>query len=621
MPRININEIDNTIYNMSELTNNNIVYVPGSAITGPYDAPVLLTTTYDYENQFGATAPEGSPTHNYVEGLLRTGLPVLFRRIVASNQDSDLPEVKVSKAETTLNYTTPATETPKFTVQNASITVNNEGQKELESISISVDCDCTLKDWSGTAKISFEGTSIVREETITMVDGTTQLDLEFDASDEDYAKLKEMKSTFSKDKVTIEATDEAGVITTPMLKIAEKYGGTYGNSLSVTTERVGNNVYLKVYFLTKQIENIRVASIGNNLGTEEIKQLLFEAFQNIESERVDVEVLADTYDQFEVPYVDNQNLTGGANIEEEDVRKEVSKTYSFLTDKYIYDIKFLTSGGYTDTDQYDTPIANAMVDLAEARQDCLAIPDLPIGTPKDQVTNFFVNLDTSYAAAFAPWAYIKLPDRSEAWMAPSYIFLYTLGRSIEQGNPVYLAPAGVLRASISQLVKPEYEIGGDILENWQSANPQCINPIMKLRSYGYVIYGQKTLYNIENSNSHLSSALQELNTRLVVNEIKKAIFDVAVRLTFQSNNQKTWNEFIALLDPTLNSIKLNGGITDYRIKMDETTTTEEDITNNTIRATVRISVSRAVENFEIDFVMEPQSIVFEDEEEELNADI
>lgn len=620
MPRININEIDNTIYNMSELTNNNIVYVPGSAITGPYEAPVLLTTTYDYENQFGATAPEGSPTHNYVEGLLRTGLPVLFRRIVASNQDSDLPQIKVSKAETTLNYTTPATDTPKFTVSNASLTVNNEGMED-ESISISIDCDCTLQNWSGNVKISFSETSIEQEQSISMVSGKANLDLEFDAQDADYQKLKEMKSTFDKDKVTIEAADEAGVITTPMLKITEKYGGTYGNSLSVTTERLGSNVYLKVFYLTKQIESIRVASISNSLNTEETKQLLFNAFKEIESDRIDVEVIPETYEEFDAPYVELQNLTGGTNIEEEDVRKEVSKTYSFLTDKYIYDIKFLTSGGYTDTDMYDTPIANAMVDLAEARQDCLAIPDLPIGTPKDQVTNFFVNLDTSYATAFAPWAYIKLPDRTEAWMAPSYIFLYTLGRSIAQGNPVYLAPAGVLRASISQLIKPEYEIGGDVLENWQSANPQCVNPIMKLRSYGYVIYGQKTLFNIENSNSHLATALQELNTRLVVNEIKKAIFDVAVRLTFQSNNQKTWNEFIALLDPTLNSMKLNGGITDYRIKMDETTTTEDDIANNTIRATVRISVSRAVENFEIDFVMEPQSIVFEDEEEELNADI
>ena len=60
MPRININEVDNTVYNMSDLQNNNIVYVPGTAITGPYNEPVLCVSTYDYESQFGETAPEGS---------------------------------------------------------------------------------------------------------------------------------------------------------------------------------------------------------------------------------------------------------------------------------------------------------------------------------------------------------------------------------------------------------------------------------------------------------------------------------------------------------------------------------------------------------------------------------
>lgn len=537
MPRININEIDNTVYNMTELDNDHIVFVPGSATTGPYDKPVLLTNTYDYENTFGETAPVGSPTHNYVEGLLLAGLPVLFRRIACLNQDSDLPEVKVTKAEATLNAN-----------------VEQAGGEEEE--------------------------------------------------------------------VTYESV--------PQLKIIEKYGGTYGNSLSIITEQIGNGVYIRVYIGTKQVESQRIAVLASGDDEETTRAKLVNGIRNAEFERIDIEFVSETPDtDFVMPYVGSttgsagiekgQELTGGKDISNEDVITEISNTFDYIKDKYVYDVKFITAGGYYDGEIEDTPIANAMVKLAETRQDCIAIPDIPQGTPKDQVTTFFANLDTSYAAAFAPWAYLRLPDKTEAWMAPSYIFLYTLGRSISQGNPVYMAPAGVLRASVPQLIKPEYEIGGDMLEYWQGSNPQCINPIMKLRSYGYVIYGQKTLFNIENSNSHLASALQELNTRLVVNEIKRAIFNVAIRLTFQANNQRTWNEFKALIEPTLDSIKANGGITDYMVRMDDTTTTEEDLITNTIRAVVKISVARVAENFEIDFEMEPQSVTFAEQENELNV--
>ena len=66
-------------------------------------------------------------------------------------------------------------------------------------------------------------------------------------------------------------------------------------------------------------------------------------------------------------------------------------------------------------------------------------------------------------------------------------------------------------------------------------------------------------------------------------------------------------------------MKSNGGITDYLIQMDDTTTTAEDIQNNTIRAKVKVSITKAIENFEIDFYVEPQSITFADDENEKNV--
>lgn len=513
MPNINITETDKTIFNLATATSDNVVYVPGSAITGPYDAPVLLSSLDSFKSTFGDIGVEGSPTWDYVSGLLIAGLPVLFRRIAGTDMDTDSPNIEVVSASTVIKATVSDTE----------------------------------KD---------------------------------------------------------------------MLKVTEKWGGTYGNTMYVTIENLSGAVNFKVYKDAKLIESVRLIAKTDSDNEASIREKLIKAINETEFNTVKLEILDE--ETFALQSVTKQQLSGGKDMPEADVLKEISKTYPFIKDKYVYDVKFLTSGGYTDTEASQTTIANAMINLAELRKDCVAIVDVPIGTPKESVTSFFANIDTSYAAAYAPWCYIKLPDKREKWMSPSYIFLYTLGRSIASGNPLWVTPAGVQRASVPQVIKPEYEIGGDIMEDWQNNNPQSINPIMKIRSYGYVIYGQRTLYSMENKADMQTSALQELTVRIVANEIKRQIFLIALQLTFNSNNIRTWNEFRGLLDPILKQMKADRGISDYQIIMDETTVTDSDISTNTIRGIVKVSVSRAAENFEIDFQLEPQSVQFADEDQELN---
>lgn len=529
MPRININEIDNTVYSVNELTNDNIVYVPGNMPKGEYRHPVLLTTIEQFEKEFGNYSPFGGHTYDYVKGLLLAGLPVLFRRVVAKNQDSEAP-----------------TE-PEYKIENAKTTL----------ITVTVD--------------------------------NTDPDAPVD-------------------------------VTTEQLVVEEKFGGSYGNGLKITIEQVAQSMMFRVFYNGKIIEEKKICTLTDDLEANRTNQIKF--FKETEFETVTVALARPEEENlatFELPLVTLQSLEGGKDISEEDVIDEIPNLYSFVSDKYIYDIKFVTGGGYTNTSIDNMAIAEKQIALCESRKDCFAILDIPRGTPKSQVPKFFTNLDTSYGAAFAPWCYTKLPSGEEKWMMPSYLFLYTLGRSIQDGNPVYSAPAGVLKASMPQVIKPEYEIGGDTLDLWQHGNPQAINPLMKLRNYGYVIYGQKTLFNIQNDNSSRGSAFQEINVRIAINEIRRTLFNAAIRLTFQANNQRTWNEFKALVEPKLQSMVSNGGITDYLVKMDSTTTTQEDIQNNTIRARVSVSVTKAVENFEIDFYIEPQSITFAEDENEKNV--
>lgn len=655
MPRININEIDNTLYSTNELTNDNIVYVPGNTITGEYERPVLLATVDDFESKFGGYGVPGSPTYNYVRGLLIAGLPVLFRRIVGSNMDSDDEserEIKIEKAFKEL--TVPITSVKEVSVEGLTIenlTIDNDH-------TVNVD----LKNESGDT-ISKMVIVVIKHDGLEVSREDVNIDSLADGATKAYSK-ELVDITFDQSKTTVEVLE--GIEETEpvaQLRVEEKWGGSYGNNLKVAIVKVSSSYYFRVYYKTKVIEDVFIATepdakerIKLGLDTEEklsayMKNKYKEFFgEVVEDENgklhkventgytfnsINVEMLVKPED-FILPAIEFNRteteeerqekifaLENGVDVTDDVVKEEIPNTYDFIKDKYIYDVKFITAGGYTDKTQGDSEnpssISYKQDWLCRHRGDCFALLDIPRGTLKSEVTNWFTAIDSSYSAAYAPWCYTKLPNGEYEWMAPSYLFLYTLGRSIQDGNQVYDAPAGVLKASMPQVVKPEYEIGGDLLEYWTSGNPQCINPLMKLQTYGYVIYGQNTLYNIQNKASSKESALQKINVRLAINEVRRILFKAAIRLTFQANNIRTWNAFKALVEPQLSTMKSNGGISDFRIVMNNTTTTQEDIQNNTIRARVSISVMKAVENFELDFYIEPQAITFAEEENSKNV--
>lgn len=633
MPRININEYDNTTYAISGLTNDNIVYVPGNMPKGEWRNPVLVRSIAEFEDQFGTYSPVGKygKTYEYVRGLLLAGLPVLFRRIVAINQDNEDSadetkrfELKIVPASAPIT-TTEYKNAPTITLSAAEIINATDAEAEVK-LTVS-----TTENWKGKANITFMNSDLVvgQEQIDLELTANTDTDKTFTTTNIDligFLKTKfDASESLSINDVSV--VGERTKIDTVYFCVEEKTGGTWGNNLSVTFERVGNSEYASVKLTSnnKELERVRILTLEgyteDQIKTKELEFLKTHEFENIIVTGLDEYDINDeeSMKTFQLP-MNTYQLSGGVDIDDEDVIKEIPNSYKFIYDKYIYDVKFVTGGGYADEHMESPDIASGAVNLATTRKDCFAVIDFPKGTVKTEVTKWFTQdeFDTSFAAAFAPWCYIKLPSGNYDWMAPSYMFLYTLGLSVKAGNPVYTAPAGVLKASMPQVIKPEYEIGGDLLDYWQGSNPQSINPLMKLRNYGYVIYGQRTLYNIQNKDQKTASALQQINVRLAINEIRRILFDAAIRLTFQANNQKTWNEFKSIVNPKLDAMVSNGGITDYLVQMDETTTTEEDIQNNTIRARVKVSITKAVENFEIDFYVEPQSITFSDDENEKN---
>lgn len=319
-----------------------------------------------------------------------------------------------------------------------------------------------------------------------------------------------------------------------------------------------------------------------------------------------------------------QYLSGGANPDDEHVMHEVAKCYVPLKDKYRYDIKFVSNGGYIDKITYPKDITNAlatdtdvrliedaMIDLTTTRKDCVAFLDVPYDLPLEDVPYYFEHISTSYAAAYDPWAYIVLATGTTKWMCPSFVQLYTHAKSIQNGNKLYLPPAGVRRAQVPEILKTNHDLTSAYITAWQNEDtPQFINPIIWINGYDFSIYGQKTLYNVINQSDKYQSALQDLNVRLVANEIKKLIFKTCIELTFELNNLMTWNEFKSKLEPTLSVMLGEGVLTDYSIIMGTETMTVADLNSGHVQGTVRVAIARAATDWDINFEITPNGVTF-----------
>jgi len=261
-----------------------------------------------------------------------------------------------------------------------------------------------------------------------------------------------------------------------------------------------------------------------------------------------------------------------------------------------------------------TPFHQSMLNLVNARQDCIALFDLPRDYDKSKVIEYSKMLNTSYGTIHHPWCWVNSPDVAgkQIIMAPSYIFLYTflfnLINNVESQK--WFPPAGVDRATAKIVKRPDYEIGSTVLDIWQNDFISRVNPIMKLKQYGYVIYGQYTTLPAIDLYTH--SALESLNVRLISNVVKKKIFDTCLKLAFEPNTSALWLKFFAQLDPFLRYMKYNQGLYDYRIVMDESTVTTDDINHLRCPGKVYIAPTRTAEYFDIDFIITDAGAVFTD---------
>jgi hypothetical protein len=92
--------------------------------------------------------------------------------------------------------------------------------------------------------------------------------------------------------------------------------------------------------------------------------------------------------------------------------------------------------------------------------------------------------------------------------------------------------------------------------------------------------------------------------------LKKRIGAVARTILFDNNVNATWNRFKAGANPILSDAKSRFGLADYKLVLDETTTTPDLIDRNIMYAQVYIKPAYAIEFIAIDFNITRSGIEF-----------
>ena len=274
---------------------------------------------------------------------------------------------------------------------------------------------------------------------------------------------------------------------------------------------------------------------------------------------------------------------------------------------------------------YHAGLTSHMMEVCEARGDSLAVIDLDSGyrtsaESTDTIPNrvgsvalAISNLNTrgvnsSYGCAYYPWVQINDSiTNSLLWAPPSIVALGTFSSS-QRKSELWFAPAGFTRGGLTEgsagvpVIQTRERLTSRNRDDLYEAN---INPIASFPSEGIVIFGQKTL-------QVTPSALDRINVRRLMIYVKKEISRMAATVLFDQNVPATWNRFMSRADPFLRSVQARLGLSDFKIVLDETTTTADLVDRNVMYAKIFLKPARSIEFIALDFVISSSGAGFED---------
>jgi hypothetical protein len=241
-----------------------------------------------------------------------------------------------------------------------------------------------------------------------------------------------------------------------------------------------------------------------------------------------------------------------------------------------------------------------LITNTQNRGDAIAIVDLTAkGATVLTATSKASEIDNSYAAAYWPWVQVNAPNTGKlTWVPPSTIIPSVYAYNDRVSAP-WFAPAGFTRGGLS-VIQAERRLSPSDRDTLYTGK---VNSIATFPGQGVVAYGQKTL-------QQKASALDRINVRRLLIELKSHIGQVANTLVFEQNSNVTRNRFLSQTNPYLESIQQRQGLYAYKVVMDESNNTADVIDRNQLLGQIFIQPTRTAEFVILDFNVTPTGAVF-----------
>ena len=252
-------------------------------------------------------------------------------------------------------------------------------------------------------------------------------------------------------------------------------------------------------------------------------------------------------------------------------------------------------------------VTELVIDMCEARGDCFYIMDNVVFPASNQsvglidaAINTVATIDSNYVATYYPWVKILGTNMNKIISVPPSVVLPAVYASSDNAAAEWYAPAGLNRGGIVTAVQ--------VLDRLTHAERDTlyenrVNPIAAFPGQGICVWGQKTL-------QVAPSALDRINVRRLLINLKKFIASSSNYLVFEQNVAATRNRFLSIVNPYLESVQQRNGIYAFQVKMDEENNTPDLIDRNILYGQIYIQPAKTAEFIVLDFNILPTGASF-----------
>ena len=539
----------------------------GPTVKGPVEIPTVVTSYSQFTNTFGDVFTSGGLNYSFFTSIaaynyfINGGTTLLVARVVSGSY--------TPATSTAISSSTNATNQPAFVLQTLSEGVIMNSSSSLDVSGSLLSGSANNVRWQIVNSNSSSGTFdlLIRQGDDTTLEPTvleTWTNLSLDPFSPNY-----VAKAIGDQKYTL-ATD----------------GSTGTKYLQLTGSYPNRSNYVRVSSITNNTPNY----FDNNgiAKAQYTSSIPLNASGSFTSATGDIKGGANLYNT-----INNTNTQGleGANY---------TNMIALLANQDDYKYNVLLTPGLYDAG-YSSQVTSIITNT-QNRGDAIYVLD-PVAYGAGSISTVTAQAssrNTSYAAEYWPWVQIQDPGTgANVWVPASTVIggVYAYNDSVSEP---WFAPAGINRGGLSQVIRAERRLpqgDRDALYNGK------VNPIATFPGTGVVVYGQKTLQT-------RASALDRVNVRRLLIALKSYISQIANNLVFEQNTLTTRTNFLAQVNPYLESVQQRQGLYAFRVIMDDSNNTPDVIDRNQLVGQIYLQPTKTAEFIYLDFNITPTGATF-----------